>query len=49
VVKVNRFSDGSWTLENVPGVATTEVFALRHGHQLLENIGCSPMIVESDR
>jgi hypothetical protein len=34
-------------MENLFDAATPEALALRHGLELLENVGCTPVIVES--
>lgn len=39
---------GAKPVENVLDAATAEAMALRHGLNILEGIGCSPVIVESD-
>ena len=38
----------TWLLNHVLDATTAEAFALQKGLELVENIGCSPDIVESD-
>jgi hypothetical protein len=39
---------GTWPLMNILSSASAEAMALKNGMLLLENIGCSPVVVESD-
>jgi ribonuclease HI len=39
---------GTWPLLNILSPASAEAMALKNGMLLLENIGCSPVVVESD-
>jgi ribonuclease HI len=39
---------GTWPLMNILSPAFAEAMALKNGMLLLENIGCSPVVVESD-
>jgi ribonuclease HI len=39
---------GTWPLANILSPASAEAMAMKNGMMLLENIGCSPVVVESD-